>query len=200
MAFKMSMLQERNEALCRAFPGLLASWFLDPTFFTKLIAPTGELKFAEVESWGRSKKIDVFSLDKMIIPVHVDNTHWALIVVFMQKKQIVYYDSLNWDGKRYLEATKFYLKNKMNEKGNIDGYDWSEWELLQEKNIPQQAPKSNDCGVFALTFADFISEDLPLDFSSEHMEFFRRKIGVDILRGSLDYDLPSDGDVVITGE
>jgi sentrin-specific protease 1 len=38
-------------------------------------------------------KMDIFALDKIIVPVHL-GTHWCLAVINMRKKRVEYYDSL----------------------------------------------------------------------------------------------------------
>lgn len=42
-----------------------------------------------------------------------------------------------------------------------------------------------DCGVFALTFAEYLSRGMSLDFSQEHMEYFRKMIASAIMDLSL---------------
>ena len=56
-----------------------------------------------------SKKFDVFSRDKVFIPVNILNNHWFLIVVHVQKKEIVSYDSFNSDHTFYLDILMDWL-------------------------------------------------------------------------------------------
>ncbi|CAN0184287.1 unnamed protein product, partial [Phaeothamnion confervicola] len=42
-----------------------------------------------------------------------------------------------------------------------------------------------DCGVFALTFAEYLTEDRPLDFSQKDMPAMRRKVAYSLLEGRL---------------
>ena len=61
--------------------------------------------------------------------------------------------------------------------------DLNEWKLIdQETHVPQQH-NGFDCGVFTIVCADFISDDLPLEYSQQNIAYMRRKIGCDILRG-----------------
>jgi Ulp1 family protease len=65
--------------------------------------------------------------------------------------------------------------------------DPKEWTLVsQELHVPQQS-NGVDCGVFTTMCADFISDDLPLQYSQAQMLMFREKIGTDIMRGHLLY-------------
>jgi Ulp1 protease family, C-terminal catalytic domain len=43
-------------------------------------------------TYHRTKKFDVFALDKVIIPANVGNMHWCLAVVYVQEGRIQYYD------------------------------------------------------------------------------------------------------------
>jgi sentrin-specific protease 1 len=75
------------------------------------------------------------------------------------------------------------------DKKGIANYDVSDWKLIdREPNVPQQM-NGVDCGAFTVMCADFISDNLPLDYEQEDMLFFRRKITADILRGSLRYTI-----------
>jgi Ulp1 family protease len=53
-------------------------------------------------------------------------------------------------------------------------------------NGPQQVGVI-DCGVFAAMSADFLSDDLPLQFSQNDIPLFRNRMVASILRGELDY-------------
>ena len=62
-----------------------------------------------------------------------------------------------------------------------------EWEMVtRKKDVPKQF-NGVDCGVFTIICADFLSDDLPLEYKHTQMEFFREKIGTDIIRGKLLY-------------
>ena len=62
----------------------------------------GRYTYANVKRW--SKKFDVFEKEKIFIPVNINNTHWTLLVVYIQKKEIHYYDSMSGSGKTYTKA------------------------------------------------------------------------------------------------
>jgi Ulp1 family protease len=47
----------------------------------------------------------------------------------------------------------------------------------------------NDCGIFAMLCADFLSDDLCLTYNMNDMEFYRLKIAAAILKGSLSYQV-----------
>lgn len=53
-----------------------------------------------------------------------------------------------------------------------------------QSEIPQQN-NTNDCGVFACTYAKHLARQAPFDFSSNNMAFFRVKIKYEILTKKL---------------
>ena len=135
-----------------------------------------------------SRKFDVFAKDKVFFPVNLSNTHWTLAVAYIQRKEIHYYDSMSGSGTMYLEGLLRWLADEhQTRKGSP--LDTSEWQLIsREDHVPQQA-NGVDCGVFTIVCADFISDDLPLEYSQKDIPRFRQKIGCDILRGFLTYPL-----------
>ena len=66
------------------------------------LLPNGRYTYGNVKQWP--KKFDVFKKDKIFIPVNINNTHWTLLVVYIQRKEIHYYDSMNGRGKEYAKA------------------------------------------------------------------------------------------------
>jgi hypothetical protein len=105
--FYMCMLKERDDALCAKDPKRVASYFFNSFFLDRLLVTDNGYKYANIKRW--SKKIDVFKLDKIFFPVNLNNTHWTMMVVYMQLKEIHYYDSMSGSGKRHLEALKWYI-------------------------------------------------------------------------------------------
>jgi Ulp1 family protease len=64
---------------------------------------------------------NIFNLKNIYIPININHQHWACIVVYMEEKQIQYYDSLNGVGKGhpYLEGTLGYLYDLDEKKEHI---------------------------------------------------------------------------------
>lgn len=181
--FYMSMLQERDERLCTETPGRLSSHYFSSFFLTKLLE-RDTYNYSNVKRW--TKKFDVLSKDKIFCPVNISNTHWTMAVVFVQRKEIVYYDSMSASGQRYLQALLRWIKDDAKDKKQID-LDVSEWKLIdRQPNVPQQE-NGYDCGVFCITCADYVSDDLPLDYDQDYVTENRTRIAAAILRGSLNY-------------
>jgi hypothetical protein len=54
--------------------------------------------------------------------------------------------------------------------------------------VPRDIPRQQngcDCGVFALKYADYLSEDAPMKFSQADMPYFRNRICMEIVEGKL---------------
>ena len=82
--FYMQMIVERAGRNAGQFPSVYAF----TTFFYPRLMEKG---FTSVKRW--TKKVDVFSYDILIIPVHL-GMHWCLAAVNMKGKIITYYDSM----------------------------------------------------------------------------------------------------------
>ncbi|KAG0324990.1 SUMO1 sentrin specific peptidase 1, partial [Podila humilis] len=59
------------------------------TFFYKTLSETG---YDKVRRW--TKKVNVFAMDYLLVPIHCSGNHWTSAVIDMKKKQLEYYDSL----------------------------------------------------------------------------------------------------------
>ncbi|KAB1270265.1 Sentrin-specific protease 1 [Camelus dromedarius] len=80
--FYMNMLMERSKE-----KGLPSVHAFNTFFFTKLKTAG----YQAVKRW--TKKVDVFSVDILLVPIHL-GVHWCLAVVDFRKKNITYYDSM----------------------------------------------------------------------------------------------------------
>lgn len=101
-----------------------------------------------------TRGVDVFGYESLFIPVNIDNTHWTLIVIKLEKKEIHYYDSLNGQGKKYTALAMGWLANEMKVKKNVD-IDASEWNIVVKCDNPKQSYNPNECGMFSIMCADF---------------------------------------------
>jgi sentrin-specific protease 1 len=89
------MIKKRSTQLVRVWnrdhPTLhkKKSLFLNTFFIAKLLEG-GTYDYSLVRRW--TKECNIFDLDKIFVPINRDNSHWALVVVFMMIKEIHYYD------------------------------------------------------------------------------------------------------------
>lgn len=181
--FYMAMLMERDERLSAGQPGRLTSHFFNSFFVAKLLEQE-RYTYSNVRRW--TKKFDITTKDKIFCPVNVHNTHWTMAVVYVQKKEIHYYDSMSGSGHEYLQALKRWVADDVKDKKGVE-LDTSSWKLISHPpDVPQQR-NGFDCGVFTITFADYLADDLPLLFSQQDISTNRQRFALSILKGSLPY-------------
>ncbi|CAK4099292.1 unnamed protein product [Aphanomyces euteiches] len=182
--FWFQMLAERDASLKRP----LKSHFFNSFFFSKV--SEGGYNYINVRRWTR--KIDLFSMDKIFVPVNVRNVHWCLAVIFMKEKRIQYFDSMNGAGTQCLEVLFKYLHDEMQNKKNTQ-FDETDWELVSSTEDTPQQNNAHDCGVFTCMFADYLSRDLALTFSQRDMKFFRKRMILRMVEGEIpveeDFDM-----------
>jgi Ulp1 family protease len=87
-------------------------------------------------------------------------------------------------GDKYMEGLFKWVKAEGLTKNVV--IDECERKFFNRSDNPKQ-DNSFDCGVFTIVCADFLLDNLPLNYSQENMEFWRQKIAIDILRGRLRY-------------
>lgn len=203
--FYMSMLQEKDDILCAETQSRTPNCFFNLYFMSKLLE-RNIYCYKNVKRW--TKKIDIFSKDKIFVPVNINNTHWTHCVIYMSERRIQvllcfmrvlsfnyhfctslqYYDSMGSSGTKYLDALMQYLQDEHKDKKETPMSGVEEW-ILQtciREETPQQQ-NGYDCGVFSILFADFLSENLPLLFDQKCISSMRVKICASILAGKLWY-------------
>ncbi|GLD99130.1 hypothetical protein PINS_up007847 [Pythium insidiosum] len=185
--FWFQMLADRDAALVKRGDLAKGSHFFNSFFYTKV--SEGGYNFINVRRWTR--KVDLFAMDKIFVPVNISNTHWCLAVIFMTDKRIQYYDSMDGSGQRCLEVLLKYLHDEMEHKKK-QAFDASDWRLVQSTPDTPQQENGSDCGVFACTFADYLSRNLPLTCKQKDMEFHRHRMALHIVQGELPLDDDED--------
>ena len=85
---------------------------------------------------------------------------------------------------RYLNIFQRWLIDEMAARHNkkLDPVNWTF--VQNNASVPQQ-DNSIDCGVFAMMYADYIADDLPLDFEQCNIPAFREKIAAALLRKTI---------------
>ncbi|XP_004863156.1 sentrin-specific protease 1 isoform X2 [Heterocephalus glaber] len=171
--FYMNMLMERSKE--KRLPSVHA---FNTFFFTKLKTAG----YQAVKRW--TKKVDVFSVDILLVPIHL-GVHWCLAVVDFRKKSITYYDSMGGINNEACRILLQYLKQESIDKKRKE-FDTNGWQLFSKKSqeIPQQM-NGSDCGMFACKYADCITKDRPINFTQQHMPYFRKRMVWEILHRKL---------------
>nr|KAF6497654.1 SUMO specific peptidase 1 [Rousettus aegyptiacus] len=171
--FYMNMLMERSKE--KELPSVHA---FNTFFFTKLKTAG----YQAVKRW--TKKVDIFSVDILLVPIHL-GLHWCLAVVDFRKKNITYFDSMGGINNEACRILMQYLKQESIDKKRKE-FDTNGWQLFSKKSqeIPQQM-NGSDCGMFACKYADYITKDRPINFTQQHMPYFRKRMVWEILHRKL---------------
>ena len=141
--------------------------------------------YSRVRSWGnRTPGHNIFLLRTLVIPVHIDNNHWACVSIDFTRHTISYLDSAHNEERatRYTTATLQYLQDEHLQRVRRPFPDllWS----ITRPQIPQQ-DNGHDCGVFVCTFIDYILRDQPWDFDARHTRYLRYRMALTLLRQHL---------------
>ena len=79
---------------------------------------------------------------------------------------------------RWLEYVGFY-----NIRSELRSEDL--WKVIAVKSAPQQESGTGDCGVFVLMVTMYLMFGIRLEFNASHVEYFRKKIAVDIFNNDI---------------
>jgi Ulp1 family protease len=90
--FYLKMLQELDIYKSTMVVSHVTSLFFQSTFLTLLLERCKMYSFKEVRRF--TDKTDPFERNKIIIPVNSMNLHWFLVVIFVDTKRVILYDSL----------------------------------------------------------------------------------------------------------
>ncbi|XP_027144158.1 sentrin-specific protease 1 isoform X1 [Larimichthys crocea] len=177
-----------NDEVINFYMNLLVERSKDPslpsvntfnTFFYPKLRSSG---YSAVRRW--TKKMDIFSKDILLVPVHL-GVHWCLSVVDFRKKAILYFDSMGGNNDEACRILFDYLQQESKDKKGKE-LDTSGWTLHSKKRneIPQQM-NGSDCGMFTCKYADYITKDKPITFTQKHMPYFRRRMVWEIVNHKL---------------
>ena len=85
---------------------------------------------------------DIFELDKIYVPVHLNLVHWVLVVVEMQCRRITFHDSMHRPGQgaSHLQSIFRYIQDEHRDKRQCPMPGVSEWQLVEctTATTPQQ--------------------------------------------------------------
>ena len=93
-----------------------------------------------------------------------------IIVIKIQLNEIHCYDSMSGYGTVYTIKVKVWLVKEMASKKS-EVLNIGEWKVItQEKCVPQQGSNPNECRLFTMMCADFLSDYLPMSYPEEKSE------------------------------
>ncbi|XP_061663356.1 sentrin-specific protease 1 isoform X2 [Syngnathoides biaculeatus] len=171
--FYMNLLVERSKG------PKLPSVNTFSTFFYPKLRSSG---YSAVRRW--TKKMDIFSKDILLVPVHL-SMHWCLSVVDFRKKAVTYFDSMGGSNDEACKLLFDYLQQESKDKKGKE-LDTTGWILRSKKRneIPQQM-NGSDCGMFTCKYADYITKDKAITFTQKQMPYFRRRMVWEIVNRKL---------------
>eukprot|EP00249_Psilotum_nudum_P021340 c28075_g1_i1 orf=234-1871(+) len=155
--------------------------FFNTFFYNKLFKDKHSYDFRSVRRWTTHKKLgyNLLDCDKVFVPIHKD-IHWCLAIINVREKKLEYLDSLKGQNVNTLKILGNYIADEAKDK--LGQYlDVSDWKLSFPQDIPEQL-NGCDCGMFMVKYVDFHSRGAPLEFSQEHMGYFRRRMVLELLR------------------
>ena len=187
------MLRNRDRRLCeealKRGEVRRGTHFFKSFFFTKVLEESGRYDYSKVKRWRKQvtnagPNNDLFQLERIIVPVNVNQSHWCCACVHVQKKVISYYDSLGSNGEEYTDALLRYMEDEWKTAGHDGPFPKGEWSIVRLKGLPRQM-NGYDCGVFTCAFADFLSIGLEdLRFTQRDISIMRNRIVLALLKGT----------------
>lgn len=173
--FYFNMCMERASLSPGKYPDC---HFMSTFFYSKLTNNNRTYFYPNVKRW--TKNVDLFSKDKVIIPVHL-GMHWVLAVINIRDRRLEYYDSMLHEthtASLILENLRRYIQDEHQDKKKAP-YDTSDWEIYiaSRSEYPQQS-NGYDCGMFTCKCGNYISQDKQINFSQRDMQYFRDRKSV----------------------
>lgn len=129
------------------------------------------------------KSESVFKYEKLLFIGHNDK-HWVLYVVDIIKKTLTIYDSMSSIRNDLPIIFGIFQYLTMESLLSPDyKMDYNEWSII-EGVCPKQT-NSDDCGVYVCANAEFISRNLPLDYTPMDIPLLRQRIVYELIIGRL---------------
>lgn len=150
-------------------------------FYAKLVerdARTGEFvyDYGRVRRWMR--RLDVFALDLILVPINTANTHWTLGVINVKERRVEHYDSMGGAGSEIILGHLLRWVWDEREGRKLEVEEWGQ--VAMGSRVPQQN-NADDCGVFVCKYADFLARGTEMTFAALHINYFRARIAHELL-------------------
>ena len=163
--------------------------YLWNSFFWLKLSDDGKgYNYKSVQRWTSRKKIDLFSLDRFIVPMNIGRNHWALGLVDLNTKRVRYYDSLA-AGTVHTAFAQFmlkYLEDEFKDKRKGEECPQFSSEFTVDPVEPPQQRNGFDCGVFTCMNAECLAAGRDwIDFDQSFISDMRRKILFQILNNKI---------------
>jgi hypothetical protein len=166
------------------------------TFFYQRLMPVeaspSSYRFSQVKRWMpkdlKSRGLQsIFQFSQLFLPLHVDGTHWVLVVVLCRDKKFWYYDSLSDSGSvlsavatQRLETVLLYLRDTFEqETGSRVGFCLADW-TFEAYDGPRQR-NVVDCGIYILEVAAALSCGRRPVIATADLSALRKRVILEIL-------------------
>jgi len=182
------LLQQRDQLQCTLSHAYRRhSHFVDNSFMDKLYINFQVYDFDRAATCTR-RIPNFFEMDKFFAPCFVNGNHWTLVMVSIQEKRIVYYDSFHHGNTGIGDTILFNIHQFLVElatKYSVEQFA-TDWQTLHSKYDTPQQNNSDDCGVFVIMLAFCLCGDLENHYlTPDYIPFFREFIGTNLLRAKL---------------
>jgi len=133
------------------------------------------------------KKKSIVDYDILMVPAHLDDTHWALIIANLNERKIFVYDSFSIPYESLHEKLKIFI-SFLNEKylekklGSSNLKDTT-WDVNMGLSPLQE--NSSDCGVFICTNARYHLFDVPINFNQGDIPLIRQRMCYELIQNTL---------------
>lgn len=146
----------------------------------------GEYDFNAVRGYSnRSPTRNIFRLQTLCVPVHINESHWVCIQVDFVQKVIQFMDSKGHDGTAYVEAIHRYIQDTARE--NMEQNMAEGWHLRPTGVFPRQN-NDDDCGVFCCLYMDYRMMPREMLFNHTHTAHLRYRIAMSLMQGHIVMD------------
>lgn len=144
------------------------------SFFYSTLSERG---YQGVRRWMKRKKVQITNLDKVFVPINLNQSHWALGMIDIKNERVIYVDSLSHGPNAMSFAILNDLKSYVvQESKNTIGKDFQ----LSHISCPQQ-PNGFDCGIYVCLNTLYLSKDSDLTFNYDDASRMRTYIALLIL-------------------
>ncbi|EDO17497.1 hypothetical protein Kpol_1058p34 [Vanderwaltozyma polyspora DSM 70294] len=133
-----------------------------------------------VRRWMKKKKVNILDLNKVFVPINLNQSHWVLCIIDIPQKSILFADSLSVGP----SSTSFHVMENLQDYiiKESNGKIGSNFKLVY-LTTPQQ-DNGFDCGIYLCLNALYSSKNKPLIFSKNEAMNLRLYIGHLILSSS----------------
>jgi len=193
------LFRVREEAKARLCPLYSKKYIASTEFmyhvmlFIKRNDTSSLREYCEKIHWNNSTKegIDMFTLNLILLPGNIGNTHWILFAVYPTQRTIIGFCSLHKTRANYA----IFLLKWLEVESGIRGlaFDASQWKYFDFFG-PLQI-NSWDCGPNVLKIIDRLTDDQNIDYDQNEILLFRSQILLALLNGRLSHPiefLPKD--------